>query len=329
MSDDNDGGRESIPLIGDCRRRRAPDDEKTEEVEPPIETLFHESRMFMKRVPRYIGQLTNGVPHGRGKSFCMSGELVYEGQWKNGVRHGYGTSFHRNGTPSYDGAWEDNKRHGYGTSFYPDGAPKYKGAWENNTRHGRGMSFFRESGKMESDGFWLNGEIDRTREFKKLYISGAVECESTGDGDGSYVSYFRDGTKHHLCVDQQKMHFNRPKATVVHHENGSVAYVSSQYRGVTHFPAKPGVWCMLLRGRYVGETDREDRPHGVGTIYYMGGDVYAGEFAGGVPHGRGALTSGELTKVGEFTDGQLADEYELYTKGGGVLLRRYTRQTSE
>ena len=79
----------------------------------------------------------------------------------------------------------------------------------------------------------------------------------------------------------------------------------------------------LPHGRYVGETDdASGLPSGVGTMYYGSGDVYAGMFSRGKPHGRGSLTSNRLVKVGNFTDGKLDGAHDVYNDVGVKLFSR-------
>jgi hypothetical protein len=61
----------------------------------------------------YVGELKDGVPHGRGTWTGPNG-ASYSGGWKDGEQHGHGTQKWENGE-TYEGQWDYGKRHGQGT----------------------------------------------------------------------------------------------------------------------------------------------------------------------------------------------------------------------
>ena len=76
----------------------------------------------------YVGDLVDGVPHGKGEARYPSGD-VYVGDIVYGVRDGYGEYTWADGE-KYVGEWKDGKRHGNGKHTDIKGKTK-EGKWEN------------------------------------------------------------------------------------------------------------------------------------------------------------------------------------------------------
>ena len=77
---------------------------------------------------RYVGQLRDGKPHGRGTATNPNGKR-YEGQWRDGKFHGHGSLTLGNGN-RYVGQFHNNKPHGGGTYIKKNGT-RYNGEWRN------------------------------------------------------------------------------------------------------------------------------------------------------------------------------------------------------
>ena len=78
----------------------------------------------------YIGDIINGVAHGRGYEIWSSGDW-YEGDFVNGIKNGYGIYVFSTGG-MYLGGYVDDKRHGYGCYLYSDGRSD-EGHWNSGT----------------------------------------------------------------------------------------------------------------------------------------------------------------------------------------------------
>ena len=65
---------------------------------------FDHKNESIKRV-KYIGQILNGVPEGKGIMYWNNGD-VYEGDWKNDKRKGEGITSKKNGD-RYEGEWKN------------------------------------------------------------------------------------------------------------------------------------------------------------------------------------------------------------------------------
>ncbi len=147
----------------------------------------------------YVGEVQNGMPHGKGTAKFRSG-LKYTGDFKNGYRDGQGTVTFTDGAKyvggfksdkkqgqgtytwadggKYTGNWTDNKMHGKGTYFFPSGA-KYVGDWNNDYMHGSGIYYYKDGARY--DGQWKN---DKKHGWGKYYnANGVLEYEGRYEND--------------------------------------------------------------------------------------------------------------------------------------------------
>ena len=98
---------------------------------------------------RYIGDLKDGQPHGKGK-MMWNDHTVYDGEWVDGYMHGNGTMTWPSGK-QYIGDWKENVIQGKGKMTYPDGVV-YQGMFINGLRHGYGVL-------TQNDGERFDGEF--------------------------------------------------------------------------------------------------------------------------------------------------------------------------
>lgn len=332
-SDDN---HELTPLMADGLRRRSPPATDNNAVlQTTVE--YHPARFLREPKVAYRGQIKDGKRHGHGKEYREDGSLLYEGDYRDGKWHGVGKKFYENGTPLYKGDYKDGKVHGRGKKFYENGILIYEGDVKDGKWHGVGKKY-REDGSLIYEGDFKDSKTHgRGKEYRR-------------DGSLLYEGDFKDGKRHGRgkeYYESGSLHFDAQWAKgekegpgKEYHENGCVRY-AGEYRNdyipsysfsertlfydngsverqgdSTWYPRKPGVWCASLGGRYVGDADDQGRPCGFGAVYYPDGSSYAGPFVDGAPHGRGSLKNGDLYKVGDFTHGKLADEYEVYNAAG-------------
>lgn len=138
---------------------------------------------------KYIGEMANGKPHGKGKMLYKdddsSGRVSYEGDWVNGNQSGYGIMIWKIGD-KYEGQWTDGNRIGQGTYYWGEGSKwngdKYVGQYKDDKRHGRGTYYFESGSRYEGD--WENDN----RHGQGTYYW------ADGDKDtGTYINDKRDG----------------------------------------------------------------------------------------------------------------------------------------
>lgn len=85
---------------------------------------------------KYVGEVKNGKPNGKGTLTYPDKGGKYDGDWKNGKYHGDGKlTYHDGGI--YIGQFKNGKCDGYG-DFKIRGGQKYSGNWKNGKYHGQG-----------------------------------------------------------------------------------------------------------------------------------------------------------------------------------------------
>ena len=81
----------------------------------------------------YIGEMLNGIPHGKGIIYYKNGNIKYDGEFVNGKFEGNGKYIYENGE-YYIGQWLNGNRHGKGIYYYKNGNIKYDGEYVNGER---------------------------------------------------------------------------------------------------------------------------------------------------------------------------------------------------
>jgi hypothetical protein len=104
---------------------------------------------------KYVGEVKNGKPHGKGTLTYPDKGGKYVGQWKNGKYHGKGKLNYGGKQGEYIGEFKNGKCDGYG-EFKQRGVQKYSGNWKNGKYHGQGtLKHYKE----EYTGIFKNGEL--------------------------------------------------------------------------------------------------------------------------------------------------------------------------
>ena len=115
---------------------------------------------------KYMGEIKNGKPDGRGIKFKPYGGK-YFGEWKNGKEHGQGTETSPDGN-SYEGEWKDGKQNGQGKWTLPNGS-QYVGEWKDGIEWR--VTIYDKDGKI--DGMvWIG-----VRQFPPLKTNPIISCE--------------------------------------------------------------------------------------------------------------------------------------------------------
>ncbi len=99
------------------KRELSPPKGEEEEEEREIK---HEGTPFPELPPAYVGDLQDGMAHGKGKLIYADGE-AYEGDFQDGEFHGKGKYTCANGN-TYEGDWQSGMKHGSGMQTFPDGS---------------------------------------------------------------------------------------------------------------------------------------------------------------------------------------------------------------
>lgn len=162
-------------------------------------------------VGEYVGEVIDGVPHGRGTmtyhpgntyreykgewkdgKFHGRGELIYtkgdkfSGQWENGLLHGQGIQEFENGS-KYIGQFVKGKSEGKGTMRYADG-DKYVGDWKNDQKHGQGRIDYNNGSSYT--GGWAKNKYEGQGKYH------------SHDFEFSYEGEWKNGLHHGRGVDE-------------------------------------------------------------------------------------------------------------------------------
>ena len=152
---------------------------------------------------KYVGDIKNGKPHGKGRITYAAGDhrKYYDGDWYEGKRHGQGTLVWNSGE-KYVGDWYEGKMHGQGTLVWNHG-DKYVGDFDNGKMQGQGTYYWNNGNKYVGDWYedkrhgqgtyyWPDGD---------KYVGGYKNGKCHGHGtyywsDGrSEKCYYIDGEK--------------------------------------------------------------------------------------------------------------------------------------
>ena len=148
---------------------------------------FENKNDEIKRV-KYIGQVLNGVPEGKGTMYWNEGSR-YEGDWKNNKKEGKGILYWSSGN-RYEGEFKNGAYDGKGIMYYTDG-DRYEGEWKKDNKEGKGIYYFNNGDRYEGD--FKNGE--RNGKGIMYYSNGDREMgDYSNDGKiGKHVMLTKNG----------------------------------------------------------------------------------------------------------------------------------------
>lgn len=163
--------------------------------------LWVKGTLHVAEGQRFEGEFKDGLPHGNGKDFDESGNMVYEGQVFEGKYHGVGqvwlsdgrsfkgefdkgdwgkgALFFKDGS-RIEGVWKDDRLDGLAKSFYNDGKPEYEGVYVSGNWQGKGTYYFKEDAES-LQGNWLNGKMHGA--FIRTYPDGRTVSENWQNGE--------------------------------------------------------------------------------------------------------------------------------------------------
>ena len=127
--------------------QRSGDNNKVFKIQPGINNFVtNKNHGYVKFIDDngycYIGQVVNGLKHGKGTLYYKSEIDKYEGYWVNDKREGNGKHTYENGD-YYIGQYKNNLKHGKGTLYFKNGKIKYQGDYFNGKIEGNGKYYFK------------------------------------------------------------------------------------------------------------------------------------------------------------------------------------------
>ena len=99
----------------------------------------------------YIGNILNGLKHGKGIHYYKNGKIKIDGNFVNDKLEGDGAYYYEDGE-FYKGQWKNDLKYGKGIEYYKNGIIKYEGDFVNDKPEGFGKYVY-------SDGVFYIGQI--------------------------------------------------------------------------------------------------------------------------------------------------------------------------
>ena len=106
---------------------------------------------------RYIGQVVNGLPEGKGIEYYNNGDR-YEGDHRNGKKEGKGIYFFNDGE-RYEGDFRNGKQDGKGITYFHSG-DRYEGDFRNGKQEGKGI-YYDNNGNREMGDYYNDNPIGK------------------------------------------------------------------------------------------------------------------------------------------------------------------------
>ena len=259
---------------------------------------------------RYIGEINNDIPNGKGNYYFNNGE-IYEGNVVNNKFEGIGKYIYENGD-YYIGQWKDDAKNGKGILYDKEGYPYYEGDFVNDEFDGNGKYYLEDgeyykgefkNGVMEGKGqiYYENGKIKYEGEF----------INDKYEGNGKY--FWKNGEYY----DGQFKNGVMEGKGIIYYENGKIKYdgefINDNFEG-------EGKYIYEDEEYYVGQF-KNGLKHGKGILYYKNGDIkYEGDFVEGKFEGSGKYIyeNGNYYE-GEFKNNLCNGKGTEYDKEGNVI----------
>lgn len=242
---------------------------------------------------QYVGQFTNGKSNGIGICYWPDGSR-YEGEWKDGLPHGKGAKTLSLGR--LQAGWFQEGR--YLGETAPEEFMSRSGSAINEQVEGcisgdcyNGYGVYVFPSKAVYTGEFRQGEIHG---FGICHFSDGSRYEGEWKHrkpDGRGAMTYTDGSKR-LGLWQQgqpvdergqilNTYFARQEAEAQTTDVQAGCLTGECYNG-------RGTLAYIDGSRYEGQF-RNGKPEGHGAFYYPNGDQYSGKFQNGMPHGQGVL----------------------------------------
>ena len=109
---------------------------------------------------KYIGQVINGIPEGKGVMYVDGGD-IYKGEFRNGKYEGKGIYYFNENDKTrgnrYEGEFSNGQANGKGI-YYKSNDDRYEGDWKKDLKEGKGIYFWSNGDRYEGE--WKNDKRD-------------------------------------------------------------------------------------------------------------------------------------------------------------------------
>ena len=110
---------------------------------------------------RYVGQVVNGLPEGKGIMHWNDGD-IYDGEWRNDRCEGKGIYYWNSGPGKgdrYEGDFRNGKREGKGIYYYNNG-DIYEGDFRNDKKEGKGIYYY-NNGDRSMGNYYNDNQVGK------------------------------------------------------------------------------------------------------------------------------------------------------------------------
>ena len=248
---------------------------------------------------KYSGNWVNDEKSGQGVMKYKNGD-EYDGGWKNDKKSGKGIMKYfitildaPDKYKEYYGDWVDDKITGEGVMKYKNN-DEYNGNWVDNKKSGKGVMTYADGSKY--DGNWLEDEKSgkgvMTDADGSVYDGYWLYDNRSGEGTMTY----KDGSKY----DGTWIDNNQNIGIMKYNSNNNQFHAKTYetYDGYWYGNTNTNNKTAKINYRpnsdsnfklYDGEVS-DQQPNGTGTMTYVNGDKYIGEWEKGNHQGKGTMT---------------------------------------
>ena len=287
----------------------------------------------------YIGEVLNGLKHGKGKIYNINGSIKYEGDFVNGKREGYGKFIWEDGE-YYIGQWMNNLKYGKGIIYYKNGGIKLDCNWVNDMPEGNGKCIWKDgnyyigqfkNGLRNNKGkiYYKNGNIKYEGDFANGKPEGYGKC-IWGNGN-YYIGQFKNG----LINGSGKIYYKngnikyegdlvdgKPEGYGKYIDENGEYYIGQYKNGLTC--GKGILYYKNGNIKYDGEF-YNDKREGLGKFIWEDGEYYVGEFKNGLSNGKGKMfyKNGNVKYEGDFVDGKYKGYGKYFCENGDCYIGNF------
>lgn len=223
----------------------------------------------------YTGDIRNGLPNGKGKSYDNYNTVRYIGNFIDG-KYSNGTEYFL-GYKVFEGTYDEKGDRSYGKEYqYQSDKIRYEGGFKNGYYNGMGK-------------FYLSGDISSIQEgeFVNNYLKKGTYTTPEYKYEGIFDHLFLEGT--------------------IYFQDGNKYIGKLQDLKYSTSKGSTGIYYFTNGDNYNGEFNKQV-PNGHGIYTWASGSKYTGSFESGQINGRGELFNGSTTYRGTFKtlqDGRL------------------------
>jgi len=135
-------------------------EDKADHITPKKPVNFVDIKEIRMDDRKYIGQVINGIPEGKGVMYVDGGD-IYKGEFRNGKYEGKGIYYFNENDATrgnrYEGDFRNGEADGKGI-YYKSNDDRYEGDWKKDLKEGKGIYFWSNGDRYEGE--WKNDKRD-------------------------------------------------------------------------------------------------------------------------------------------------------------------------